>query len=145
MSLFQCQWCGRVENTALSSQGYVGIVQNCFNWTEYEQRKGLKLCSHCGPFMYTNGRYVFRKEELSLIYLPMGQFETDNQGNLFHTESQSTDVMKYRLEPEVAFSMNENVKEVKGKAPFLYVVYKDGIVVNLTLKPDEYNFTCSPS
>jgi hypothetical protein len=48
MSLFQCQNCGCVENTALSSQGFRWI--ELFDWTGIEvRRSNLLLCSACGP------------------------------------------------------------------------------------------------
>ena len=46
MSLFQCEVCGCVENTALASQGCscAGII-DCFDWKGFEGRKGKMLCS----------------------------------------------------------------------------------------------------
>lgn len=76
MSLYQCEQCGAMENTALGS--YWG-----------EERK---LCSECGPDRKWHGQF-------SKVLLPMGQFVTDRKGNLAHKDTGDTDVRKYEIKP----------------------------------------------
>ena len=86
MSLFQCQVCGCCENTALSAQGFKPLfMQKCFDWTYAPERKGLLLCSACGPTNYRDGEPTkFGKwhGEFDQEFLPLGEYQTDNQGNL---------------------------------------------------------------
>lgn len=85
MSLFQCQHCGCKENTALASQGCDGFAETFFDWTGFEDRRGKKLCSACGPTKYSDGtpshlgkwHGVFER-----VFLPMGVYRTDRRGNL---------------------------------------------------------------
>lgn len=90
MSLFQCENCGCVENTALSSQGFNGFFEKFFDWGYAPELKGKKLCSACGPVKYSDGddteygrwHGVFTRE-----YLPIGMFVTNGAGNLAHKET----------------------------------------------------------
>lgn len=115
MSLFQCSRCGCMENTSLSncSRPYIHnsiADQKHEAILSYKQIMGLKpednleeYCSACSPVWYTDaGDYgvgpipegkrgkddsgkwhgKFRR-----IYLPMGEFETNNQGNLWHKKT----------------------------------------------------------
>ena len=54
MSLFQCENCGCVENTALALQGTKG-VEELFDWTRIEERRGMMLCRACAPTHYAQG------------------------------------------------------------------------------------------
>ena len=86
MSLFQCENCGCLENTALSCQGFK-IMARLFDWSYAPELKGLRLCSACGPANYNNdgptefGKWhnVFTRE-----FYPLGEFITDEVGNLKH-------------------------------------------------------------
>ena len=103
MSLFQCENCGCVENTALSSQGFHGLFEKLFDWSYAPERKGMKLCSACGPVKYSDGRdtkygkwhNVFTRE-----YLPKGMFATNDVGNLSHRENGDDDYHKYTIKEE---------------------------------------------
>lgn len=108
MSIFQCEHCGCVENTAVSCQGFKN-VNDWFDWTGIEDRKGKMLCSACGPenhldedaaepaspsgFGYWHGHF-------ERIYLPKGQFKTNRVGNLEHIETGETNYRAYRVYPE---------------------------------------------
>lgn len=87
MSLFQCEHCGCVENTALAAQGFKGIMQDIFDWSYAPKREGLRLCSACGPTHYRDGKPTkFGKwhNEFVREYLPIGHYETCPAGNLRH-------------------------------------------------------------
>jgi len=99
MSLFQCEHCGCVENTALSSQGFHGFFEEFFDWSYAPDRKGLKLCSACGPSNYADGtpseeRGVWHNK-FPRQFLPLGMFETNRVGNLAHKETGSEDYRPY--------------------------------------------------
>lgn len=79
MSLFQCEYCGSVENTALSIQGYENISE-WFDWTGIEDRKGKKLCSACGPDRKWHDKFT-------RVMFPIGTLKTDRFGNLEYIHS----------------------------------------------------------
>lgn len=88
MSLFQCDECGCRENTATS--GY------WFRKDEGSACKGRKLCSACDPDI---GKWHGKFDR---VYLPIGMFETNKQGNLAHKETGEVDSQantKYRVKP----------------------------------------------
>lgn len=103
MSLFQCENCGCVENTALSSQGFNGFFEKLYDWSYAPERKGKRLCSECGPVKYKDGKYteygkwhnVFPRQ-----YLPLGKFKTNRHGNLEHIETGETDYQPYILKQD---------------------------------------------
>lgn len=100
MSLFQCEQCGCCENTALSSQGFVNGVEKYFDWSYAPERKGMKLCSACGPSNYRSGKpteYGKWHNRSPRVFLPMGMFETNRVGNLAHKETGDEDFRKYEL------------------------------------------------
>jgi hypothetical protein len=101
MSLFQCEFCGCCENTALACQGCNGYAETFFDWTGIEDRKGKKLCSACAPTEYANneGPTAFGKwhGEFPRRYLPMGMFKTGKNGNLEHKETGEQDIAPYVL------------------------------------------------
>lgn len=106
MSLFQCERCGCAENTALSGQGIKGFPEQWYDWTGIEDRKGLLLCSACGPTRYADdpdptgfGKWHGKFER---VFLPKGMFFTNRVGNLEHKETGSEDFKQYRIDPEVA-------------------------------------------
>ncbi|PTA95629.1 hypothetical protein C9415_10275 [Kluyvera sp. Nf5] len=101
MSLFQCENCGCVENTALSSQGFAGYFEKMFDWSYAPERKGKRLCSACGPVKYSDGgdtRYGKWHNVFPRHFLPMGMFETDGFGNLAHKETGSNDYRPYIIQ-----------------------------------------------
>lgn len=88
MSLFQCEECGCRENTATS--GY------WFRSDEGSGCNGRKLCSACDPDI---GKW---HGQFDRVYLPIGMFETNEQGNLAHKETGEVDNQantKYRVKP----------------------------------------------
>lgn len=104
MSLFQCEVCGCCENTALSCQGCDGYSVQYFDWTGFEDRKGKKLCSACGPTKYAGGtpsRLGKWHGKFERQYLPIGMFRTAKNGNLEHKETGEQDFEPYVLENPV--------------------------------------------
>ena len=100
MSLFQCDICGCVENTALSSQGIGKFMIKHFDWSDIEDRKGKMLCSACGPKKYSDLTSTKLGEwhgEFERIYLPMGKFKTNRIGNLENIKTGDTDYMKHKI------------------------------------------------
>lgn len=92
MSLFQCQNCGCMENTALAFQGFKSFPE-WFRWDGIEDRKGLRLCSACGPSRYDDGKpteYGKWHEAFKRRYLPKGMFKTNSIGNLEHVTTGET-------------------------------------------------------
>lgn len=104
MSLFQCDNCGCVENTALSAQGFKWLADS-FDWSEIPERKGMMLCSACGPTVYRDGEKAkeFGKwhRRFARVYLPKGMFKTNNVGNLEHIETGSEDYHQYALKETI--------------------------------------------
>jgi hypothetical protein len=103
MSLFQCQRCGCAENTALSSQG-MAWPEN-FDWTGIEDRKGLKLCSACGPTKYSDGtatEYGKWHGRFVRTFLPLGMFRTNKGGNLAHVETGDENYRAYATDGVMA-------------------------------------------
>lgn len=103
MSLFQCENCGCCENTALSSQGFNGFFEKLYDWSYAPERKGMKLCSACGPVKYNDGtatEYGKWHRVFPRVFLMKGEFKTNCQGNLEHIRTGDTDYMKYQLRGE---------------------------------------------
>ncbi len=101
MSLFQCDLCGCVENTACCSQGHKPPAA-WFDWTGIEDRAGKRLCSACGPETYSDGQATKDGSwhgQFERVFLPLGMFVTNEVGNLAHKETGETDYRKYALPP----------------------------------------------
>ena len=81
MSLFQCEECGCVENTAL-----------CNYWSRLFKEDKRKLCCVCSD----SGRVWHGKFERA--FLPKGMFITNGCGNLEHIETGLSDYMKYKID-----------------------------------------------
>ncbi|HBU8849377.1 hypothetical protein [Citrobacter sp. RHB21-C01] len=110
MSLFQCENCGCVENTALSSQGFNGFFEKLYDWSYAPDRKGMKLCSACGPVKYSDGEnteYGKWHKVFPRQYLPLGMFETNEVGNLAHKETKSDDYKPYIIKQEGSWPKGE--------------------------------------
>lgn len=100
MSLFQCERCGCCENTALAHQGFNGYVETFYDWTGFEDRKGKRLCSACGPTRYADGGPTDAGSwhgKFERVYLPLGQFRTNGHGNLAHIKTGSEDFRAYAI------------------------------------------------
>lgn len=86
MSIFQCEYCGCAENTALSLQGCKGSwVESTLDWTGMEDRRGKLLCSACAPAKNSDGTPSGLGEwhgQFDRQYLPLGQYRTGADGNL---------------------------------------------------------------
>jgi hypothetical protein len=99
VSFFQCEHCGCCENTALSSQGFRRA--DYFKWTGIEDRRGKLLCSECGPSHYSDGTPADQgglwHGQFGRVFLPMGMFVTDRDGNLAHRENGDTNFRKYAI------------------------------------------------
>lgn len=82
MSLFQCEQCGCVENTALC-----GYWSRSFDDNNPDNKK---LCSVCD----TNINLWHGKFER--VFLPIGKFITNYVGNLEHTDTGSENYEQYK-------------------------------------------------
>lgn len=82
MSLYQCEKCGCIENTALGWYHCrkMGIA------IQPKEEQGLALCSACGPTNYTDGKTIektgkwhgkFRRR-----FFPLNTLYTDGEGNV---------------------------------------------------------------
>ena len=100
MSLLQCQVCGSCDNTALCGQGIPECLHNYFDWSGIEDRKGKVLCSACAPSKHSDGtptEYGQWHGKFTRVFLPLGMFKTNNQGNLEHKETGSADFQSYAI------------------------------------------------
>ena len=77
MSLYQCEECGAMENTA------------CGYYHTARMKKEKPICSE-----YHTGKW---HEKFEKILLPKGEFVTDREGNLEHIKTGSTDVKKFQI------------------------------------------------
>jgi len=101
MSLFQCEECGCVENTALACQGIGAFAAKWFDWTGIERRKGKKLCSACAPTKHSDGtptEYGKWHGRFKRTFLPMGMFKTNKVGNLEHIETGDENYHQYAID-----------------------------------------------
>lgn len=100
MSLFQCEKCGCCENTALSAQGFHWMA-DLFDWSYAPELKGKRLCSACGPSLYRDGvttKFGKWHDQFERVFLPLGAFNTNDRGNLEHTETGSENFKAFALE-----------------------------------------------
>jgi hypothetical protein len=99
MSLFQCENCGCVENTALSSQ-CTKWMPEVFDWEGIEDLEGKALCCVCAPKKFSDGNPTkFGKwhNHFPRMFLSKGEWETNKEGNLSHKKTGETDFEKYKL------------------------------------------------
>ena len=113
MSLFQCENCGCVENTACSDQGFE--LADLYDWSYNELLKGKKLCRACGPSKDANGdvmncyawgEYGVWHKQFGRTFLPLGKFKTASNGNLEHIETGDQGYEKYALERSENLTIN---------------------------------------
>lgn len=88
MSVFQCDQCGCRDNTAGGSNYH--IRRHNQEW--FGIPDGLKLCCACTPSHTLDGRLVdersgYWSSSFKRLFLPKGEFFTNNQGNLEHRET----------------------------------------------------------
>lgn len=102
MSLFQCYKCGCVENTATCSvhsihqDSYSRKLDVC-SMSEF---KGKELCFSCEPKV-ENGAPSKSMGDwhgiFPIMYLPIGEFITDEGGNLKHIKTGRTDYRSFEI------------------------------------------------
>ena len=85
MSLFQCDKCGCIENTACCGYWYRSFSKS--------NPKSLKWCSFCDPDIKA---WHFK---FSRRFLPKDMFYTNREGNLSHKENHN-DARAYILKEE---------------------------------------------
>jgi hypothetical protein len=110
MSLYQCEQCGCVENTALACQGCNGYAEQFFDWAGFEDRKGKLLCSACAPTRHSDGSPTeFGKwhGQFTRTYLPLGMFRTNREGSLAHVETGDTNFRTYAILAPKATSLDD--------------------------------------
>ena len=98
MSLFQCEHCGCAENTALSHRGFAW--PELYDWTGREDLRGKKLCSACGPTKHSDGTPTWRSGwhgKFDRVFLPMGMFQTNCEGDLAHIKTGDTNFRKFEI------------------------------------------------
>ena len=116
MSLFQCDKCGCVENTACSDGGYmikylITKERKPEVYKSYKKVLGLteedefgKYCCVCNPVWFADNRQYGigenpnKKEwhnKFERIFLPKGEWITNKVGNLEHKITGEQDYYKY--------------------------------------------------
>lgn len=102
MSMFQCEHCGCAENTALCS-AHLAFLHKSFDFSGIEDRKGKRLCSACAPSKFARGQetgYGIWHGEFRRVFLEIGAWMTDKQGNLARKSDGVTDYMKHAVRIE---------------------------------------------
>lgn len=102
MSMFQCENCGSAENTALCS-AHLTFLHKSFDFNGIEDRKGKRLCSACAPSKFSCGQetgYGVWHEKFRRVFLEVGQWVTDKNGNLARKSDGETDYLKFALRIE---------------------------------------------
>ncbi|WOL24294.1 particle associated protein [Yersinia phage fHe-Yen8-01] len=102
MSLFQCNNCGCVENTACSNNGF-RLMTEVFDWSYAPDRRWLALCSACGPVKYATGKPTDYAGQwhgrFPRVFLTPNRFRTASNGNLEHIVTGEQDYTPYIVEP----------------------------------------------
>ena len=100
MSLIQCENCGCLDNTALTSMTSKWRP-DIFDWAGIEDRTGKQLCCVCLPAKFSDGTSVEKAgvwhNKFDRIFLEKGKWFTNTEGNLEHKETGETDYRKYAL------------------------------------------------
>jgi len=82
MSIYQCENCGCVENTALGHYHCRNMKNMFLNEEKYLNKK---LCSSCGPKFYKDGKpteYGKWHNRFDRHFYPKGKLYTDHNGNV---------------------------------------------------------------
>lgn len=101
MSLYQCDECGCCENTA-TGLFWARSQTAWFDWAGIEDRKGKALCCACAPAKDADGNateYGAWHDRFKRVFLPKGQFKTNNRGNLEHIETGSENYRDFAISP----------------------------------------------
>jgi hypothetical protein len=144
MSLFQCDKCGCLENTALTGCYWSRnlLEKHPDVLASYRQVLGLDekaefghYCSACNPVWFDEGGeygvgprpvgYENKHGEhmgvwhgrFERIFLPKMLFHTNEDGNLAHMETLDTEVDKYRLEAEEEIALLPQVHRTPHRLP----------------------------
>jgi len=113
MSLFQCDKCGCVENTSCTDgywwMSYLNISKDQKNIEAAKRAKeelGLSddeplghYCSVCSPISF-NGLIHSWHNRFPREYLPKGEWQTDNEGNLEHKITKAKNFEDYLKDTE---------------------------------------------
>ena len=88
MSIFQCDNCGCSDNTACGNNYHSRY--NNKEWFGIEN--GVKLCTACTPRYMLNGEVFDERagkwhDEWKRVFLPKGEFYTNEEGNLEHKKT----------------------------------------------------------
>lgn len=90
MALFQCDHCGCIEKTHLSHQAFCIATHN-YDWSYAPERKGMRLCSACGPVALSNGTEITCggqwHNKFPRYVLPLKSCFTDDEGNVIHKDT----------------------------------------------------------
>ena len=84
-------------------QGFRGFPERWYDWGYAPERKGLLLCSACGPLLHSDGEpteFGSWHNQFPRNYLPKGMFVTNQVGNLAHKDTGDEDFMKYEIRGE---------------------------------------------
>ena len=110
MSLFQCEVCGCCENTS-QGFGHIKMLLPDYDWSYAPERRGLRLCSACGPRCYTDGTPTDNQGqwhgEFPRYFLEMGKWKTNSVGNLAHVETGSEDFPAHVVPPPAFVEFGE--------------------------------------
>lgn len=102
MSMFQCEHCGSAENTALCSAHMLFLHSN-FDFSGIEDRRGKRLCSACAPSAFSKGGatgYGIWHSKFPRVFLEIGEWMTNRQGNLERKADGETDYLPHALRIE---------------------------------------------
>lgn len=100
MSLFQCEECGCVDNSATSMFN----VRNNKRLTP-EEFLGRELCCVCGPQTFASGEPISKingewHNLFERTFLPKGEWVEDGTGDLTHKDTGETDYLQHEIFPE---------------------------------------------
>lgn len=97
MSLFQCDECGCVDNSACGGTYH---TKNTDLWAEED--RGKELCVVCSPKKFVDGSENkgagIWHNHFDRAFLEKGKWKTNREGNLEHIKTGETDFRKYAID-----------------------------------------------
>lgn len=84
----------------MAMQGFAGYPERWYDWSYAPERKGMKLCSACGPVKHSDGEateFGSWHNQFPRTFLPKGMFEANRVGNIAHKESGDEDFRKFEI------------------------------------------------
>ncbi len=75
-------------------------MERFYDWSYAPERKGLRLCSACGPTCFASGKpteYGKWHGRFPRTFLPMGMFHTNHVGNLAHNETGNENFREFEI------------------------------------------------